>query len=336
MEEKKIYTKEEVKALFKLLRRMGWVYRPLYIVFLFTIGLFIIGSIIHYVTLWYSEEHALIVFGFLSFIVVFVIPIKFFEIPCYKAKIKLKSIIEMQILPITLAEVFTDITYNRTNNDFVKYHLKQSKIPITCDTYTCNDHVKAKYRNVDLEFADVSLYNEHIQKDKDGFEQKVSLLVFRGQWLVLDFHKQLSTELLITEKAWHTRISSKVKSDIQTESTAFNDKFYIKTDVPHEAFYILTPHFMEYLLEMDKKAKADVQLSFLQEGKVYLLLERNHDLFELTQNAFKLTSNKMGFETLTEQIQNETKYVTEILDELLSSKTLFRADIEKEDVTIDL
>ena len=62
----------------------------------------------------------------------------------------------------------------------------------------------------------------------------------------------------------------KRSGQLETESTAFNEKFGISCDSAHDAFYILTPHMMEYLMTMDQRAGGNIYLRFLKEGKVHV------------------------------------------------------------------
>lgn len=65
------------------------------------------------------------------------------------------------------------------------------------------------------------------------------------------------------------------------DSEEFNDRFCVKTKVPGEAFYILTPHMMEYILEMADKANGWVYMAFLRSGKIQIAVNTNRDIFEL-------------------------------------------------------
>ena len=139
--------------------------------------------------------------------------------------------------------------------------------------------------------------------DKDGnprTEEKRKT-VFQGQWLILDFHKELSADLCVFEGG------RKRSGQIETESTAFNEKFGISCDSAHDAFYILTPHMMEYLMTMDQRA-----------GKVHVAVNSGRDHFEAGSLEYVKVSE------LLQRFRDETRYITELIDALLTVDTLYK------------
>lgn len=53
------------------------------------------------------------------------------------------------------------------------------------------------------------------------------------------------------------------------------------TNNAQEAYYILTPHMMEYILTMADKSGSEVYMSFLRDGKMQIAVRTNRDFFEL-------------------------------------------------------
>ena len=51
------------------------------------------------------------------------------------------------------------------------------------------------------------------------------------------------------------------------ENAAFNDRFLVTAENAEEAYYILTPHMMEYISAWPARAAAMFYLSFLRGGK---------------------------------------------------------------------
>lgn len=58
-------------------------------------------------------------------------------------------------------------------------------------------------------------------------------------------------------------------------------RILVTTNNAQEAYYILTPHMMEYILTMADKSGSEVYMSFLRDGKMQIAVRTNRDFFEL-------------------------------------------------------
>ncbi len=108
--------------------------------------------------------------------------------------------------------------------------------------------------------------------------------VFRGFWLICDFGRELSADLRLRERGKLGKVLG--GEGVQTENDVFNKQFRIESE--GEAFCILTPHMMEYMLEMDRKARGETHIRFDRSGKIHIAIRREHDAFEVgkkNQNA---------------------------------------------------
>ena len=68
------------------------------------------------------------------------------------------------------------------------------------------------------------------------------------------------------------------------ESIDFNKKFSTYTNNDHSAFYIITPHFMEAIMELERNNPGSIALSF-HGNKLNIGLNNSKGTFEL--NIFK-------------------------------------------------
>ena len=158
--------------------------------------------------------------------------------------------------------------------------------PFGFDKASGGDYIKASYRGVGLELCDLMLEEEvrETTTDSDGnsTSDTSNKIVFVGQWLILDFHKELSADLGVFEGL------RKRYDQIETENAEFNKRYGISCDSVHDAFYILTPNMMEHIMAMD--------------GSL---------------NDADLPSLRMKF-------RGEVRYVTELIDALLTVDTLYK------------
>lgn len=135
--------------------------------------------------------------------------------------------------------------------------------------------------------------------------------------MICDFGKTLSAEVKLSKRSKLDRLFR--SKGIQTESEEFNKRFCIQSESPVEAFYILTPHMMEYILGMQSKGGGDVYMSFLREGKVHIAINSGRDSFE----AEKGTVNAAA---LREKFVGEIRYITDLIDELRLVDTLYQKE----------
>ena len=186
--------------------------------------------------------------------------------PQYSARGEMRNYLGGTVIPVVLSQVFDDLEYEK--NGYIDGGLIKSvdmSFPFRFDDVIGSDHVRGTYRGVHVELSDIRLMtvSTYTATDKDGnprTEEKRKT-VFQGQWLILDFHKELSADLCVFEGG------RKRSGQIETESTAFNEKFGISCDSAHDAFYILTPHMMEHILTMDQRAGGDIYLHLSEGGQ---------------------------------------------------------------------
>jgi len=176
-----------------------------------------------------------------------------------------------------------------------------------------SDFVQGKYRNVSFTLSDIRLMRH--RHDADGSQSKKT--VFKGQWLIVDINRNLTDSLCIRERKARKR---GVKSDLETENAIFNGRFQVVATDPHAASDIVTPHFMDYIVNRDAKAKTRVLMKFMGH-RVHIALDSKRDLFEASEK--KILSG-MTVAQFREQIGQEVRYITEMIDELLLNEYLFR------------
>ena len=159
----------------------------------------------------------------------------------YSARREMRNYLGGAVIPPVLSQVFEELEYEK--NGYIDGGLIKSvdmSFPFRFDDVIGSDHVRGTYRGVHVELSDIRLETvfAYTVTDDDGNTQTKERrnTVFQGQWLILDFHKELSADLCVFEGG------RKLSGQIETESTAFNEKFGISCDSAHDAFYILTPH----------------------------------------------------------------------------------------------
>ena len=110
-----------------------------------------------------------------------------------------------------------------------------------------------------------------------------------------------------------------MKSNVTMDNEQFSKRFCVRADVPQEAYYILTPHMMEYILTMEDKSGGTVYLSFLREGKMHVAVQTGRDFFEFG-------NNNANVEELRQKFLDELRWFTDVIDTLRAEDTLYKKE----------
>lgn len=227
---------------------------------------------------------------------------------------KLKANFGAPLMRNALSMVFDRVEYEpfRRLPDHVM-RLDEMKLPFDVDRIEGSDHVRAMYKGMELEFSDIKLVDRRSNGKSTSY-----VTVFEGLWLVCDFGKPISSGILLRERNGASiRFLEKIGHGgnvIETENAAFNEKFLIVCEDQHDAFYVLTPHMMEYILEMDARGMGVSYLRFTRDGKVHIAIHTGKDLFEV--------DTKTQPDMMIEKFLQEIHYVTGLIDTLHLSDTV--------------
>ena len=230
-----------------------------------------------------------------------------------------KKLVSVNVTRDALAEVF-DLTDYTPGDRIAPEQIRAADLVDGWNESLGSDLVQGKYRGVPFVLSDIKLDRVTRSRNSDGNASEHRETIFQGQWLICDIAKQIDAPLRIRERAVLGKklCADRGKSDVETENDAFNKKFRILTGDPHSAFYILTPHFMEYILAADVVAKGQSFLCFAGR-QVHFAVNNKHDSFEIGRK-------KIDVPVIRARIQAEVKYVTEIIDELLQNEYLFSGE----------
>ena len=147
--------------------------------------------------------------------------------------------------------------------------------------------------------------------------EKTRNTVFKGQWLTCDFGKELAGEVYLSERTPKTR--RKLKSNITMDNEQFDKRFCVRADDPQEAYYLLTPHMMEYITAMADKSGGTVYLSFLRSGKLHVAVQTGRDFFELGKSNANVGE-------LRQKFLGELRWFTDLVDTLRVEDTLYKKE----------
>ncbi len=228
---------------------------------------------------------------------------------------KLKKYVAENITRAALEEVFA-VTEYRPFGSIDSAKIRGSHFGIgDFDKSGGTDYVRGTYQGLPIEMCDLNLTEKKSRIKEDGTTEEYDETVFAGFWMICDFGKELSADIRLWERGKLGKVFG--GQGIQTENEHFNKQFHIESAIEEEAFYILTPHMMEYILEMDRKAGGDTHLRFERGGKVHIAIGGRNDTFEVGKKTVDATE-------LRRQFVAEIRSITDLIDELRLVDTLYR------------
>lgn len=226
----------------------------------------------------------------------------------------LKTILGDNIISGVLKEALGDaVEYNPTG----RVNPGSMVFPFPYSRTDGSDHIRAVYNGLNIELSDIELINEEETTDEEGHTERSSTTFFKGQWLICDFGKELAGEVYVSERSRKDRTN--MKSDVKMENETFAKRFCVKAEISQEAYYILTPHMMEYIIRMADRSGGTVYLSFLRDGKLHIAVKTGRDFFELGKS-------EANVEGLRQKFLGELQWFTDIIDTLRVEDTLYKKE----------
>ncbi len=250
-----------------------------------------------------------------------------------KVEKDLKNCIGEAIVRDILAERIDIVEYDPDSKINSKA-ISNSCIMPNYDKLEGSDYLKGTYRGHEFVFCDLHLQREETETDSDGDRHKKMKTVFQGHFLRIPLKNDLDGFVkmrerrsarrqkgfisdLMTQAAEAVGIKKETHT-IEVENEAFNNKFEITTNNDELAFYILTPHFMENIVKIERQVGGYTNINF-RYGVLYVSINNGEDAFEIK----KALRSKKRLEKCREQMRKERDLILSILDEVIEKDQLF-------------
>ncbi len=226
-----------------------------------------------------------------------------------------------------LNQYFTDLEYD-PNRGMPAQVIANTHMMYMGDRYHSNDYISAKYKGIAFQQADVHIEEEHESTDSDGHTHTYYVTIFKGRWMIFDFNKTFKANVQISQKGFGNSYVNKYWGNkenrfkkVQMESEEFNKKFNVYAQSEHDAFYIITPSFMQRIQKLDDENKGKLLFCFI-DNKLHIGLFDGKDAFE-PKSVFK----KIDEEQIISEISEDIKAITQFVDELSLENNLFINEI---------
>ncbi len=195
------------------------------------------------------------------------------------------------------------------DNGFTEQEVINTGLLHRQDRFYSEDMIIGEFDGVKFCSSDV-----HLQDVRKSGKSSSTVTVFRGRVYEFDFNKTFKYNLLLLQRGQFRPFSSFTK--VNMESAHFNSELKVYAKDEHEAFYILTPHFMEKLLKLDRKYLNKISFSF-KNNKLYIAVDNRRDNFDI--QAFKVVD-----ETIFDSYMNEFSDMKEFITLLNLTSRLFK------------
>ena len=228
---------------------------------------------------------------------------------------KLKKLLSDNVISGVIKEALGDaVEYN----PWGKINPGSMVFPFSYNCADGSDHIKAVYNGLNIELGDVELIDKTEDTDIETGQTETSRNTqFKGQWLTCDFGKELSGEVYISE--WTKKDRRSMKSNVTMDNEQFSKRFCVRADNPQDAYYLLTPHMMEYIITMADKSGGTVYMSFMRNGKMHVAVKTGRDFFELGKSNADVGK-------LRQKFLGELRWFTDIVDTLRVEDTLYKKE----------
>lgn len=255
MDQSLLELEKKRKAYFKEAIKFSWVLIPLGIFFLFTLSIFGVFMIALSIAIYNGAViHK--------------------QSKAYKQYYK-ETIIQKELEQV-FTDVKTDFSYGFNEDDVESYGIVK-----LYDRFFSDDLVEGSYKNCRFRRSDIL-----IQDVRSNGKSTTIITTFQGPWMIFEFPKQFSKYTVIKEKefldngkpsGWLGPYSDAEK--IKFEDERFNEEFVVYSTEGQEAFYLLTPHFMEALLKTQQKIEGRLYFGFVN-NQFHVAIDNHENAFE--------------------------------------------------------
>lgn len=225
-----------------------------------------------------------------------------------------KKLLSDNVVSGVLREVLGDaVEYN----PWGKINPGSMAFPFSYNSVDGSDHIKAVYNGLNMELGNIELIDKTEEIDEQGNTNTRQFTFFKGQWLTCDFGRELAGQVYVSE--WSKKDHGMLKSNVTLDNVQFSKRFCVRADDPQEAYAILTPRMMEYILTMADKSGGTVYLSFQRDGKMQLAVKTGRSIFELG-------SSNADVAGLRQKCLGELRWFTDVIDTLRAEDSLFKQE----------
>ena len=228
---------------------------------------------------------------------------------------KLSKTFKQEVVSKLVASFVDDGVFN-PNAGLSQSQVYSTEFIKRADRFHVEDYLSGKMDDVGFVSSDVVLEERHVRHTKNG-TQTYYETYFKGRVFIFDFNKPFEGYLQVLESG--RPLSKRKFQKVKLESVVFNKKFKTFSTSEHSAFYVLTPHFMESLLEFEKNNKGNISFSFI-DNFLHIGINNFRDTFEL--KMFRTLD-----ESTFDEFKQELLVIKDVITELKLNRSIFKKGV---------
>ncbi len=240
-----------------------------------------------------------------------------------KIKKEFNTLFKMKYVKGPLEKVFDNLVFD-PNDGIAREVLKRTEMVYTGDRFSSNDYISGEYKGVKFAQSDVHIEEEHTSTDSKGHTHTYYETIFQGRWMIFEFNKRFKENMSIAQKGFSCARTPSLWGDnkyekIKLEDVDFNKRFNVRAQNGLEAFYILTPGFMERIKRVDDRTEGKLMFCFIN-NSLHVGIDSREDSFE--HGMLK----KIDEAEISRAVQADIRVITDIVNDLGLDNDLFGKD----------
>ena len=157
---------------------------------------------------------------------------------------KYKSLYKKLFVEKQLNNNFSNVVYD-WEGGFNENVVRSFGLCAMGNRFASEDYIRAEFEGIPFEQADVT-----VKQVTSTGRSTYTTVYFKGRMLVFDFPDKSVSSVQVFSSSFKYRgrpFGNMKPQKVEMEGVEFNKKFDVLTLSPHDAFYLLTPQFMEKL-----------------------------------------------------------------------------------------
>jgi hypothetical protein len=230
-----------------------------------------------------------------------------------------KSLFKYQVIYPSLQAAYSNVIF-KSNQRMGKATIKKSLLFMNdLDSVYGEDFFRFHINGLMMQFSEIRA-SKQIEIHHPGY-------IF----ISVDFHKRFKTTCVVKQEALGnlSNVRKKIKTSsvdtaerktlhlIKLEDSLFEDKFVVYGEDPVETRFILSPSFMQKMVELQAKFNKRIEFSFV-DSRMYIIIPHLWDLFEAES-----TPNNANYQLLKRKLKRIGD-ITDIVSELELDTTVWR------------
>ncbi len=224
------------------------------------------------------------------------------------------TLFKSKVLKKHLEEKIENCVYN-PKKGLNKHEIMNTEFLKRPDRIKSEDYLSGELDGVKFVSSDVVLKERRVTHTSKGTRTRY-VTYFHGRVFRFDFNKDFKGSVQVLES--YRPKSRRNFEKVSLESVDFNDTYKTYATDDHTAFYILTPHFMESLMALEKKHPGNLGFSFL-DSHLHVAIHNRRSSFSIRPFT------KLDKDLLT-RFDEDLNIIYDIVDDLKLNKDIFKEE----------